>query len=37
MKTGRKAGYDLINLGQVEAGERCVVFEPEKITLPPVE
>jgi len=37
IKTGRKAGYDLIDLGQVEAGERCVVFEPEKITLPAIE
>jgi phosphoribosylformylglycinamidine cyclo-ligase len=35
--TGRRAGYDLTELGQVEAGERCVVFEPEKITLPAVE
>jgi len=35
--TGRKAGYDLIELGRVEAGERAVVFEPEKITLPAVE
>jgi len=34
---GKKAGYDLIDLGGVEAGERCVVFEPEKLTLPPVE
>jgi phosphoribosylformylglycinamidine cyclo-ligase len=37
IKTGRKAGYELIDLGQVEAGERCVVFEPEKITLPAIE
>ena len=37
IKTGKKAGYDLIELGQVEAGERCVVFEPEKITLPAIE
>lgn len=37
IETGRKAGYDLIDLGRVEAGERCVVFEPEKITLPAVE
>jgi phosphoribosylformylglycinamidine cyclo-ligase len=36
IKTGRKAGYELIDLGQVEAGERCVVFEPEKITLPAI-
>ncbi len=37
IKTGKKAGYDLVELGQVEAGERCVIFEPEKITLPAVE
>lgn len=37
LRTGRKAGYDLIDLGQVEAGERRVVFEPEKITLPAIE
>jgi hypothetical protein len=35
--TGREAGYDLIELGQVEPGQRCVVFELEKITLPAVE
>ena len=37
LKTGKKAGYDLLELGQVEAGERSVVFEPEKITLPAIE
>jgi phosphoribosylformylglycinamidine cyclo-ligase len=37
IKTGKKAGYDLLELGQVEAGERCVVFNPEKITLPAIE
>jgi phosphoribosylformylglycinamidine cyclo-ligase len=37
LQTGRKAGYDLIDLGQVDAGERRVVFEPEKITLPAIE
>jgi phosphoribosylformylglycinamidine cyclo-ligase len=37
LKTGKKEGYELIELGQVEAGERCVVFEPEKITLPAIE
>jgi phosphoribosylformylglycinamidine cyclo-ligase len=36
LEAGRKAGYDLIDLGQVEEGERCVVFEPEKMTLPAV-
>jgi hypothetical protein len=30
---GRNAGYDLLDLGQVEAGERRVIFEPEKLTL----
>ncbi len=34
---GRRAGYDLLELGQVEEGERCVVFEPEGITLPAIE
>jgi phosphoribosylformylglycinamidine cyclo-ligase len=37
IKTGEKAGYDLLLLGQVEEGERCVIFEPERITLPAVE
>jgi phosphoribosylformylglycinamidine cyclo-ligase len=37
IRTGKKTGYELIELGQVEAGERCVVFEPEKITLPAIE
>jgi phosphoribosylformylglycinamidine cyclo-ligase len=37
IKAGRKAGYDLLDLGQVEAGERRVVFEPEKITLSAIE
>ena len=37
LDAGRKAGYDLIDLGQVEEGERCVVFEPEKMTLPAIE
>jgi len=35
--SGRNAGYELLDLGQVEEGERCVIFEPEKLTLPPVE
>jgi phosphoribosylformylglycinamidine cyclo-ligase len=34
---GQKAGYDLIDLGGVEPGERRVIFEPEKLILPPVE
>jgi len=37
IRTGRKAGYDLIDLGQVEKGERRVIFEPEKMTLPAIE
>ena len=32
---GKKAGYDLADVGVVEAGKRSVIFEPEKITLPP--
>ena len=34
---GQKAGYELLELGQVEAGKRSVVFEPEKIILPAIE
>jgi phosphoribosylformylglycinamidine cyclo-ligase len=37
VKVGRAAGYDLLDLGRVEAGERCVIFEPERMTLPAVE
>lgn len=37
IETGRNAGYELLDLGQMEEGERCVIFEPEGITLPPVE
>jgi phosphoribosylformylglycinamidine cyclo-ligase len=33
IQTGRKAGYELLELGQVEKGERRVIFEPEGITL----
>jgi len=36
LETGNNAGYELIDLGQIEKGERCVIFEPEKITLPPI-
>jgi len=32
---GRKAGYELSEVGVVEEGERQVIFEPENITLPP--
>jgi phosphoribosylformylglycinamidine cyclo-ligase len=35
LETGKKTGYELYDLGEVEEGERCVIFEPEKITLPP--
>jgi phosphoribosylaminoimidazole (AIR) synthetase len=35
LETGKKAGYELYDLGEVEEGERRVIFEPEKITLPP--
>ncbi len=37
IETGKKAGYELLELGQVEEGERCVIFEPERITFPPIE
>ncbi len=32
---GKQAGYELLEVGVVEKGERAVVFEPEGITLPP--
>jgi len=35
VEVGKKAGYDLIEVGRVEEGERKVIFEPENITLPP--
>lgn len=37
IKTGKNAGYELLDLGQVEEGERCVIFEPEGITISPIE
>ena len=37
IRTGKKAGYELLEIGQVEAGERRVIFEPEKIMLPAIE
>jgi phosphoribosylformylglycinamidine cyclo-ligase len=37
IKSGKDAGYELFDLGQVEEGERCIIFEPERITLPPIE
>lgn len=35
LSLGKKAGYELADVGVVEEGERQVIFEPEKITLPP--
>ncbi|HTR18846.1 MAG TPA: AIR synthase-related protein [Candidatus Paceibacterota bacterium] len=35
LAAGKKAGYDVLEVGRVEEGERQVIFEPEKITLPP--
>jgi len=35
LEIGRGAGYELLQVGVVEEGKREVVFEPEKITLPP--
>ena len=37
IKAGGKAGYELLELGQVEAGERRVIFEPENIILSAIE
>jgi phosphoribosylformylglycinamidine cyclo-ligase len=37
IETGRKAGYELLDLGQVEPGERRIIFEPEGITLSAIE
>lgn len=36
IRLGQQAGYELIHLGQVEEGERKVIFEPEGLVLPPV-
>ncbi len=35
IKIGQAAGYELSDLGEVEEGKRCVIFEPERVTLPP--
>ena len=35
IQIGTKAGYELMEVGRVEEGERQVIFEPEHITLPP--
>jgi len=37
IRAGKDAGYDLIDLGQVEEGPRCVIFEPEGVTLAGIE
>ena len=33
--TGQKSGYELYDLGEVEESQRCVIFEPEGVILPP--
>lgn len=35
LKLGAEARYDIRDIGVVENGERQVIFEPERITLPP--
>ena len=35
LKAGMQAGYDFVEVGIVEEGERKVIFEPEDITLTP--
>ena len=35
IEIGTEAGYDIMELGRVEEGERQVIFEPEGITLNP--
>ncbi|MBC7836247.1 hypothetical protein H7X87_00500 [Acetobacteraceae bacterium] len=35
LRVGKNAGYEFIEVGRVEEGERKVIFEPENITLPP--
>jgi len=35
IEAGEKVGYELMDVGVVEEGERCVIFEPENVTLPP--
>jgi phosphoribosylformylglycinamidine cyclo-ligase len=37
IRIGEEAGYELLDIGQVEAGERRVIFEPEKMILPAIE
>lgn len=35
LSAGKKAGYELLEIGAVEEGKRQVVFEPENVTLLP--
>ena len=35
ISTGQRLGYEIVEIGRVEEGERKVIFEPENITLPP--
>src|SRR3989344_1870319 len=35
IEIGTKAGYEMMEVGRVEKGDREVIFEPEGITLPP--
>ena len=35
IEIGKAAGYEIVNIGRVEEGERKVIFEPENITLLP--
>jgi len=35
LEIGKKTGYELIDIGTVEEGERKVIFDPENIVLPP--
>jgi phosphoribosylformylglycinamidine cyclo-ligase len=37
LDAGRKAGYDLLDLGGIEDGPRRVIFEPEGLTLAAIE
>lgn len=36
LEIGRSTGYELVDLGEVEKGDRQVIFEPEEMTLSPV-
>lgn len=37
VRTGKKAGYELFEIGRVEPGERRVIFEPENMILSAIE